>query len=655
MTQSQQRLLSIFLMTVVLCLAAAVRVTHLDTQSFWYDEGVAFGHSQRGLDELIPRLQDNVHVPAYFGSLAIWEDATGASEFALRYYSVLWSLLSIAGAYLLGKRLFGPVAGIAAALFIALNTFSIYYAQETRMYAMLSAISVLSMLQFVTLLRHASNTQNSASPTANRRLVRHVLLFGLVNALGLYTHISFALVMLAQGILAVLQLLLTGARSLQTAPRDYRVLLRVFVTYSGASLLTIALFSPWIPTAIGQISAQPNISDSVPLDQMVQILQGWLAFGNTYEVALGGMSAVIYFLLLFGLITWPDQGERPIWAMLVPIVWVLVSVGVYLFFGLYERYLRFLLPTQLGFALWLGRGVWIIWQIQPRSADETQLGQLRKRVPQAIAVLTTLAYALALGRGLAPLYNDPSYQRDDYRALLAAVADEAGPNDALIVSAQGLQEIVSYYHNGSIPVYPMPMSADPATDITRLLDEHERIFAIFYGEAEQDPSRSVETALVNLAYPIDSRWFGDPRLLRYAGPLESLEIVATDVSFGEVIALESAIINGTTHEAGEVVRVQLVWTTEAPLEQSLTVFVQLLNDEGVLVAQRDAAPLNGFWPMTLWQVDERFTDQHGLLLPETLPAGDYRLIMGLYDPSAPTERLSVGNGDFLELATLTIE
>ncbi|PJF33099.1 MAG: hypothetical protein CUN57_03040, partial [Phototrophicales bacterium] len=94
-TQKTSTLYTILALMIIL-VAMAVRVHNLGTQSLWYDEGVAYTHSLRTLPELVPLLQRNVHVPAYFGLLGIWEDWTGASEFSLRALSMFFSVLSVA-------------------------------------------------------------------------------------------------------------------------------------------------------------------------------------------------------------------------------------------------------------------------------------------------------------------------------------------------------------------------------------------------------------------------------------------------------------------------------------------------------------------------------------------------------------------------------
>ena len=193
-----RHVLPLLLMLALLVLASATRFHRLGEQSLWYDEGVAYNHALRSLPELIPLLQRNVHVPAYFTLLGLWEDVAGASEFALRSLSVFFSVLSVALTYALGSRLFHRVAGLGAAAFVALNTFSIYYAAEARMYAMLTAIAAGSMLLFVGFLH------DLCRPAPARSRNRTIVALGLLNALGLYTHVVYALVVLTQIALALI-------------------------------------------------------------------------------------------------------------------------------------------------------------------------------------------------------------------------------------------------------------------------------------------------------------------------------------------------------------------------------------------------------------------------------------------------------------------
>jgi hypothetical protein len=76
---------------------------------------------------------------------------------------------------------------------------------------------------------------------------------------------------------------------------------------------------------------------------------------------------------------------------------------------------------------------------------------------------------------------------------------------------------------------------------------------------------------------------------------------------------------------------QLYWQTDRSLSGRYKVFVQLLTDEGALVAQADADPAAGRRPTSGWLPGEIITDSHSLTLPLD-PPPPYRLITGLYDP-----------------------
>lgn len=629
-------------------IAAAVRFHNLGTQSLWYDEGVAYRHSLRTLPELIPLLQNNVHVPAYFTLLGWWQDLTGSSEFALRALSALFSIFSVAGTYALGKRLFHPIAGLAAAGFVTLNSFNIYYAQETRMYAMLTAIAILSMWYFVGFMRQAGLYTWRETPS-----LKAIVALGLINTLGIYTHVVFALVMIAQGIMAVLYFGGMIYESIKLRSFNFHRVNHAFLIYCFANMLTLVLFYPWVSVAISQISAQPNIAEPVALDLMLREIQGWFAFGNTYELNMGNMGFAIYFFLLFGLIYAPPQREqkRAWWTLLLPVVWVTISVVVYLYLDLGTRYLRFILPAQIAFALWIGRGVWVLWTRQTREQNS-----LIRYVPKFAAVFATGVLFFTMANGLDALYSNPKFQRDDYRGLAQTITSEIHENDAVIVSAAGVQEIFGYYYAGEM--IPLPTTSDESETtqtVLGLIDNHKRIFAVFYGAAEQDPKGIVENTLSNVAYEISDEWFGDVRLVKYAAPANFEDVEAVDEIFGESIHLKSYALNAEAFFAGDLLQLQLEWMTSAPLDKGYKVFVQMLNSDGVLVAQRDSEPAGGLKATNTWEVGETIFDNHALVIPADLPAGDYKLIIGLYDINDAASRLAVGEGDYLELAHLSIQ
>ncbi len=624
----------------VLLVAAVLRFHHIDAQSLWNDEGSSYVQATRSLPAIADNAALDIHPPGYYWLLHGWTRLLGTSEFGLRSLSAFASVLTVALTFALGRRLFGPVPALLAAAFVTLNTFSIFYAQEARMYALLALWGVAAMWALAGFVRAYH--------------WRWGIALALFNVAGLYTQYAFPFVMLAQGIAFTVWLGVEAYnRYQQDAPADYRPLLRYLGRYVACNLLTIVLYLPWLATAWGQVTSWPSTGEPVGFIAGLADILAYFAFGVT--VGSGTTIAVVFFLL-FALIELPqERGSRIWWGVLLAVAWVAVSVMIFFALDLFrEANLKFLLPAQVAFALWLGRGVWALWQIRPR--DEARLFQA---IPKAAAILGAVSLFAALIDGLGPLYTETVYQRDDYRGI-AAVIDTAGqPDDAIVLTGPGQQEVFGYYYQGALPVYPLPPGYggdDTATqtDTRNIINRHDRVFAVYWGAEERDPNAVVETTLSTEAYQAVSAWYGDVRLVRYATPDDFATVQTVDVGFGDAITLTGYALSAETVTPGDVLQVQLRWTTSQPLPTRYKVFVQLLNPDGTLAAQRDAEPVSGGQPTTTWEPGATIVDNHALIIPDNLRPANYSLILGLYNLSDPSARLPVAETDFWTVTQITV-
>lgn len=640
----ERRPLFIALAIIILLLAAEARFHRLGAQSLWYDEGVAFAHSARALPELISHLQTNVHVPAYFTLLGWWRELTGASEFALRMLSALFSVISVAFAYGLGARLLHPVAGLAAAALVAFNSFSIYYAQEARMYAMLTAIAASSMWLYLDILR-AQESGASGKQSWGR-----VIGLGLINALGLYTHFAQAFVILTQAALVMLGCCASLIRD-SSAGQPTPLILRRWLKVPLAHALTLILFLPWLPVAIVQLGNRSHRLGRLPVDQMLNEMLELLAFGNAFDLSASHLWLVACAFLLLGLLP-RARCRRDRWTALAPFAWVIVSIAVFLIIGLGQGFLRFLLPAQLAFALWLGGGVWVLWQLPIRQGPS-----YLHALPKLATALALAIYLLALVAALDTLYHYPAFQRDDMRGLAKQIENDLRPGDALIVSAPGLQELLRYYYRADAPVYPLPLGGDDAAtrkQVQDIIAAHDRLQVIFYGAEQQDPNLVVETTLNREAFEVDDRWVDDLRHVLYVSPADMNEPIILARDFADEISLHAVALNAKALAPGDVLQVQLVWKAHEKPSGRYKVFLQLLDREGALVAQRDSEPAGGSARTTAWEPGASIVDNHGLLIPADLTAGEYRLIAGLYDINDPAARLPVGESSYVELGIIRV-
>lgn len=629
---------------LLLLLAVGLRLYHLGAQSFWNDEGNAYVQATRPLGELWDNAARDIHPPGYYALLAGWRLLAGESEVALRLLSTFASVLSVAFTYALGKRLFASGAGLAAAAIVALSSFSIYYAQEARMYALLALWAAAGMWAFLGFVRQPG--------------WRWGLALALFNTAGLWTQYAYAFVMIAQGVLMLVWLV--------AELRRYGIAAFAWAlgVYVAANLLTIALYLPWLPTAFTQITSWPSTGGPVPLAEALNVIVGWLLFGMTYSYSAPGSFAIALFVLLFGLFALPSRA-RGWWAALLPVLWVLVTVAVFLGFQLLRpQNLKLLIPAQIGAALWLARGLWVLWTLAEhegglRPLRGVRASGLRATLFRVAAAAGGAWLAFNLIAGLDPLYSNPTFQRADYRGIVRDISAALHSGDAIVLDAPNQQEVFNYYYRGDAPVYALPPGLGGDDEATRaavreIIAAHARAFVVFWGEAERDPNRVVETTLDTQTFEVGDQWYGDVRLARYVMPAVFPAPVDSGARFGDDITLLSYALNSETAAPGDVLQVQLNWSTAAPLETRYKVFLQLLDENGVLVAQRDSEPGGGLALTTTWAAGDVIVDNHGLLIPDDLPPAHYLLIMGLYDINQPTARLTVGDGDTLTLASIDV-
>jgi hypothetical protein len=88
-------------------------------------------------------------------------------------------------------------------------------------------------------------------------------------------------------------------------------------------------------------------------------------------------------------------------------------------------------------------------------------------------------------------------------------------------------------------------------------------------------------------------------------------------------------------------RVTLHWRAVAAPSGDYTVFVHLLDAEGVIAAQHDGVPADGYYPTRWWVPGEVVEDAHLLKADSPIPPGPYMIKVGMYRTDHPEQRLSV--------------
>jgi 4-amino-4-deoxy-L-arabinose transferase-like glycosyltransferase len=181
-----RRLASLALPCLIVLLGAALRFYDLGAESYWYDEMRTLQIAAGGFRTLGNEFLRGHKPPLYLGLMTLWIRVFGTGEFAARSLSAFASIASVAALFRLGRELFGAKVGALSAALMAISDFQIWYAQESRYYALYLLLVVLSVLFYVR--------------STERRRPRELVLYVTMTALMCYAYSSGLFVVAAQSL-----------------------------------------------------------------------------------------------------------------------------------------------------------------------------------------------------------------------------------------------------------------------------------------------------------------------------------------------------------------------------------------------------------------------------------------------------------------------
>lgn len=126
---------------LILIISLGLRLISLN-QSLWLDEAISAQVVKTySYSDIISKFSpSDFHPPLFYLTLKAWTSVFGFSEIALRFPSVIFSLITI---YLVFKYF-----GFWPSLLLAFNPLYLYYSQEARMYSLITLLVFCSFLSF---------------------------------------------------------------------------------------------------------------------------------------------------------------------------------------------------------------------------------------------------------------------------------------------------------------------------------------------------------------------------------------------------------------------------------------------------------------------------------------------------------------------------
>ncbi len=125
-------------------------------------------------------------------------------------------------------------------------------------------------------------------------------------------------------------------------------------------------------------------------------------------------------------------------------------------------------------------------------------------------------------------------------------------------------------------------------------------------------------------------WYPMAEVFRFVPWPDAPSWQPTQVRFEDGILLEAVALPNPIAEPRGSIRVGLHWRAERPIDRRYVVFVHLWDEAGRYRAGTDREPEP---PTETWTAGLRITQTMAIAVPPFLPAGWYRVMIGLYEPT----------------------
>jgi hypothetical protein len=590
------------LLTAILILAAAIRILHIGDQSLWIDEGATYFILQQ--PDLITALRErDHHPPLYYLLLEGWIGLAGGSVVAMRMFSALFSILSVAAVVPLAKAInrgrpwFQDASvPILAALMLTLSDPEVVLAQDARMYALRTFLVILSALFYLR--------------WTHRPSARRALPWLLVSVIVVHVQYQGLYILAVEGLHALL--FLRG---------------RARVAAVGWLIGIGLLCAPWfLAVGLSQRDNDPGIRASLPSD--------WGTLRDLLGKFLSGQWALLLGLLLLGTVALKSSphppapspsgrgGEKPRSGIEVPrpegegfrvrahfrpfaptfllITWIAFTVVVTFILNLFFPVLaphRILLITP-ALAILIAQGL----------RNFQGVGRL-------VLVAVIVVYGLAT--------VDDYYPKEPWDKMASHMALYARPGQMALLEVYRGDNPLTYYLDQWMP---------PETNIQSLRQWRE-FWPDCYPQAVLDMLPNYKTVWL-------AHWSPDPSAFGFLSDFTRTATLTTDhvgnqlnvyrydrIGAAEVASYTSGMTLKQVEINDDIRRVDLWWTAAERPALDYTTSVFLLDAAGALVAQHDSFPFENRRPTTSWAAGEVVYDPHPL---PAAPRGEYQVGVQVY-------------------------
>jgi mannosyltransferase len=441
------------LLSFIVAAGVILRWRLLTSRDFSVDEGASAVLAQMPWSSFLAAIRDyEANMALYYLLLRGWLHF-GDGEAAIRGLSVFLGVATIAATYVLGKRLFGEKAGIASAALAAVNAFQIRYSQEARSYSLVMLLSILSSYCLI----------RAIDDEGRRR--RYWASYVVVSALGVYAHVFFFLVVLAQWV--------------SLGPSWLRNQFRSLLWIAAGFLL---LTGPMIWFVLAKNQGQINWASRPTVFTLLEFSKLFTGYGGSALLALvGALCLAAVYMAYRGGEPAPGVWDARLRVRLV-VCWLAFPVALTILVSFIKPIFseRFMAISAPALVLLVGKGMVDLEQVFPR----------RQLFPVSLALVTGLSLW-----GIHRYDANPAAAGDSWQLVTDYVLARQQPGDAAFFYRASGSRAFTYYSQRTIEehvatasplvIFPADVTntllfnVDPSEEQVRhALGNHERVWLI---------------------------------------------------------------------------------------------------------------------------------------------------------------------------------
>ncbi|TAK22898.1 MAG: hypothetical protein EPO26_09985 [Chloroflexota bacterium] len=612
----------------ILIFAFALRTRRLGLPTLTGDEWFMHRSAQEGAAWIVAHARVfEPHPLLYYLGIWAWEYAAGATEYALRFPSVAFGVLLVAGVWRLGYEVGGARIGFTAALLAALNPYLIAQSQNARNYQMVAALVTLTTASLLIATR--------TNRTGGHRWTRYTL-FAIA---ALHTHLN--------------ALLAIGAHALWYAARAWgeearttreRLPLRRVPAIRAAIIIALA-FVPWLIYAAPALQAYRGFYPErvTPWDVARRTVATFLlaeTSAPSWQLAiLVGLLAVGGIAATIGRRAHRTSSRLIVLAAVVPVA---TTAALFLVRPMFEE--RYLIVAAPMLSVLIAVGIGALSMGRRWLA----LGLLAAAI--GATVPSTLGY-----------YESIVTARTDWRGLVGWMAETGEASAAVLITGQGVADAYGYYRRSD---FPATVTDDSATidDTIEAIVASGATGVIHLPSWDSPVDARARDLLSERGFPGANRWFRNQRG-QYFGLASGVDRRPVPIGAAwDSLTLVEGSVNPPVVAPGETIRVGLVWLNEGRGQmRDLKESVRIIDDRGDKRAQLDRFPRNDTARFPEVRSGTRLIDNHGIVAP-SVPGGNYRVAVLLYEPengravrpTRPTVSASDDTGDLVIVGEIII-